>query len=278
MKKSLLSKILLALVFALASLSADGKIYYKYEPIDYAQVYAEPTYDSKLLGRISDDDRVIETEFSDLESPWIEIPYEGGVGYVPRYHVIFLGEKRTGKDDITYNDRLDEVAEKIGRPCSEQTTLILTSIAAFLSLIAIFLPRIKGKGGWLSGFCSLTIATLILTYIALFCGYLPDMGLGDIWAFDIEPFLYPVLLILVYKAAQAVYHTMGNYKGVDVKWSWGLLLALAGGACLYANSAFFWNMNDKILIGYAIAQLLFSAYIAIRLKSPLPFRGGHSLS
>lgn len=263
MKKSRFAKILLALIFTFASLSAYGKIYYKYEPYFKVKVFAKPSTDSEMLGQIRDE--VIETEFSDLESQWIEIPYEGGVGYILRYDVCFIGEKRTGKDDITYNKKLDMVAEKIGHPCSEQTTLILTSIAAFLSLIAIFLPRIKGKGGWISGFCLLAVSILILTYIPLFCGYLPDMGLDD----TIELFLHPVLLILVYKAAQSVYYSMGNYKGVEVKWNWGFLLAVAGGACLYANREFFWNMDDQILVGYAIAQLLFSAYIAICLKSSL---------
>lgn len=263
MKKSYFSKILLAFVFALISFSAHGRIFYRYELYFDTKVFAKPSYDSELLGRLGEDE-IIETEYSDLESPWVEIPYEGGIGYVARRELIFIREVRTGKDDFTYNNKLDMVAEKIGHPCSEQTTLILTAIAALLSLIAIFLPRIKGNGGWISGFCALAISLLIQTYVALCCGYLPDIGLGNA-----DLFIYPVLLILVYKAAQAVYYGISNFKGVEVQWSWGLLLAVVGGACLYANRVFSWNVDDKILIGFAIAQVLFSAYIAIRIKSSL---------
>ena len=80
--------LLLVAIFTLASLSAYGSIYYRYDVEYTTDVYEQPSKKSKVIGRIKKGNNRLQTEYEIIPEyaptghEWMKIPFNGGFGYV----------------------------------------------------------------------------------------------------------------------------------------------------------------------------------------------------
>ena len=288
MKKSVIIRVLLVAIFTLASLSAYGSIYYRYDVEYTTDVYEQPSKKSKVIGRIKKGNNRIQTdyeiipEYAPTGHEWMKIPFNGGFGYVDGNALYFDSVIKTGEDADNYFVTWKAVSKKLGyydnydNFTEEQheeigkTAAALQAIAVLLMLIAFALVSfIKGKGGWISALSLLTVASLIIAVQQI---YLFHTDFSSVWryVFDWNGWDTILPIIVAVGTYVLIYFTLGNInksKGDAVNWKSGVLISLAGAALLDLDRRLCWYADTEILIGTAVAQLLFCIHIMIRSKS-----------
>lgn len=276
--KNMLLKSFFAILFLVVSTVVYGDVYHKFEIFMFgADVHSEPNKESKVIGRLKEDEKFKSyTKIEDPEgfnsmshrermSTWIEIEYKGNIGYVSAQHCMLRKTVRTGDDYKCYINWLKSLSEKNEDGHEDSlTNLIMTLIAGFLYLIAIFLARIKGKGGWISGLCSIVIASSILVYQFMWHGI--DVFLGPFLIMIVFSVLFAYIII---KSVNCVFYGMNNSTGLDVEWTFGLFIPALGAFFLVADEHFLWNSNTTILIITAILHLLYCVLIVMELTEKL---------
>lgn len=283
MRKSLVFRVLLVVIFTITSLSAYGKIRHRYDVNYNTEVYEQPSKNSKVIGRITKGNDKIRTEYEiepqyTTTGDWMKIPFDGGEGYVEGGALFYIGVMKTGEDADHYLAKWKAVSEKLGffdLPQERQkeiskTAAALQAIAILLMLIAFALVRIiKGKSGWISALSLLTTASLIIAGEQI---YFADQDFMGVWYYvsssEAVSFMAPFLVALIAYVLM-VYTLNGTNKssGRDINWFVGMLISLAGAALLELDMRNYWYIDTEILIFTAIAQLLFCIHIAIKCKS-----------
>ena len=288
MKKSVVVRMLLVAIFTLASLSAYGSIYYRYDVEYSTDVYEQPSKKSNVIGRIKKGNNRIQTdyeiipEYAPTGHEWMKIPFNGGFGYVDGNALYFDSVIKTGEDADNYFVKWKAMSRTLGVYDNDdnlteeeeddiyQTAAALQAIAVLLMLIAFALVSfIKGKGGWISALSLLTVASLIIAVQQI---YLFHSGFSSVWryVFDWNGWDTILPIIVAVGTYALIYFTLGNInksKGDAVNWKSGVLISLAGAALLDLDRRLCWYADTEILIGTAVAQLLFCIHIMIRSKS-----------
>ena len=288
MKKSVIIRMLLVAIFTLASLSAYGSIYYRYDVEYTTDVYEQPSKKSKVIGRIKKGNNRLQTEYEIIPEyaptghEWMKIPFNGGFGYVDGNALYFDSIIKTGEDADNYFVTWKAVSKKLGyydnydnfteeEDDIYRTAAALQAIAVLLMLIAFALVHFikKGKAGWISALSLLTVASLIIAVQQI---YLFHTGFSSVWryVFDWNGWDTILPIIVALSTYALTYYTLGNInksKGDEIKWKTGMLISLAGAALLDLDRRLCWYADTEILIGTAVAQLLFCIHIMIRSKS-----------
>lgn len=284
MKKNLVIRLLLVAIFTIVSLSAYGSIYYRYNVEYSTDVYEKPSGKSKVIGRIKKGNNKIQTdyeiipEYAPTGHEWMKIPFNGGVGYVEGDALWLNKIVKTGEDADHYFVKWKAASEKFGfvdLPEERQeeigkTAATLQVIAVLLMLIAFVLVYfIDGKFGWISALTLLVFAALIFASQQI---YLYHLGFSSVWSdvFDWRGWdtILPILVALIaYALTFFTLYGISNSNGKGIKWVIGLLISLAAAALLTLDMTLCWYADTEILIGTAVAQLLFCVHIAVRCKS-----------
>lgn len=288
MKKSLVIRMLLVAIFAITSLSAYGSIYYRYDVEYTTDVYEQPSKKSKVIGRIKKGNNRIQTdyeivpEYAPTGHEWMKIPFNGGFGYVDGNALFFDRVIKTGEDADNYFAKWQAVSKKLGYYDNfdnfteerheeiGKTAAALQAIAVLLMLIAFALVYlIDGKFGWISALTLLVFAALIFASQQI---YLYHFGFSSVWSYVFDwrgwDTILPILVALIaYALTFFTLYGISDSNGKGIKWVIGLLISLAAAALLNLDMTLCWYADTEILIGTAVAQLLFCVHIAVRCKS-----------
>lgn len=284
MKKNLVIRLLLVAIFTIVSLSAYGSIYYRYNVEYSTDVYEKPSGKSKVIGRIKKGNNKIQTEYEIMPEyaptghEWMKIPFNGGVGYVEGDALWLNKIVKTGEDADHYFVKWKAVSEKFGfvdlpEEREEEigkTAATLQAIAVLLMLIAFVLVYfIDGKFGWISALTLLVFAALIFASQQI---YLYHTGFASVWRYVFDwrgwDTILPILVALIaYALTFFTLYGINNSNGKGINWVIGLLISLAAAALLNLDMTLCWYADTEILIGTAVAQLLFCVHIAVKCKS-----------
>lgn len=288
MKKSLVIRMLLVAIFTITSLSAYGSIYYRYDVEYTTDVYEQPSKKSKVIGRIKKGNNRIQTdyeiipEYAPTGHEWMKIPFNGGFGYVDGNALFFDRVIKTGEDadnyfvtwkavskKLGYYDNFDNFTEERHEEIGK-TAAALQAIAVLLMLIAFALVYlIDGKFGWISALTLMVFAALIFASQQI---YLYHFGFSSVWSYVFDwrgwDTILPILVALIaYALTFFTLYGISDSNGKGIKWVIGLLISLAAAALLNLDMTLCWYADTEILIGTAVAQLLFCVHIAVRCKS-----------
>ena len=288
MKKNLVIRMLLVAIFTITSLSVYGSIYYRYDVEYTTDVYEQPSKKSKVIGRIKKGNNRIQTdyeivpEYAPTGHEWMKIPFNGGFGYVDGNALYFDSVIKTGEDADNYFVTWKAVSKKLGyydnydNFTEEQheeigkTAAALQAIAVLLMLIAFALVYlIDGKFGWISALTLMVFAALIFASQQI---YLYHFGFSSVWSYVFDwrgwDTILPILVALIaYALTFFTLYGISDSNGKSIKWVIGLLISLAAAALLNLDMTLCWYADTEILIGTAVAQLLFCVHIAVRCKS-----------
>lgn len=288
MKKSLVIRMLLVAIFTITSLSAYGSIYYRYDVEYTTDVYEQPSKKSKVIGRIKKGNNRIQTdyeivpEYAPTGHEWMKIPFNGGFGYVDGNALFFDRVIKTGEDADNYFAKWKAVSKKLGYYDNfdnfteerheeiGKTAAALQAIAVLLMLIAFALVcLIDGKFGRISALTLMVFAALIFASQQI---YLYHFGFSSVWSYVFDwrgwDTILPIIVALIaYALTFFTLYGISDSDGKSIKWVIGLLISLAAAALLNLDMTLCWYADTEILIGTAVAQLLFCVHIAVRCKS-----------
>lgn len=172
--------------------------------------------------------------------------------------------KKLGYYD-NFDNFTEERHEEIGK-----TAAALQAIAVLLMLIAFALVSlIDGKFGWISALTLMVFAALIFASQQI---YLYHFGFSSVWSYVFDwrgwDTILPILVALIaYALTFFTLYGISDSNGKGIKWVIGLLISLAAAALLNLDMTLCWYADTEILIGTAVAQLLFCVHIAVRCKS-----------